>query len=207
MVLTMASRFNQLIVKCFQSNIRRGETYDACNKYCTTDPRSVPNSIYFMSKPRFEYFAFFRFLPPVRTYYKILEAIEKLKIESLLIEDTMTMKAMGETVFTEENGGFKDTVALLKRNQCIPNEASVKDIKYWESCYLRNPPPSGLHLKCLNATVNGEDKFLLGTFDALHQLKEMADIYVRGKITAFIIILASVISLLSVFLVVYANLY
>lgn len=205
----MASRFNQLIVKLFQSNIRRGETYDACNKYCTANLRSVPNSIYFMSKSRFEYYAFFRFLPPVRTYCKILEAIEKLKIESLLIEDTITMKAMGETVFTEENGGFKDIVVLLKRNQCIPNEASVKDIKYWESCYLRNPPPSGLHLKCLNATVNGEDKFLyrLGTFDALHQLKEMADIYVRGKITAIIVILASVISLLSVFLVVYANLY
>jgi hypothetical protein len=60
-------------------------------------------------------------------------------------------------------------------------------------------------LKCLNATINGKDEFLLGTSDALHQLKEMADIYVRGKITAFIVIVASVISLLSVFLVAYAN--
>jgi hypothetical protein len=159
-----------------------------------------------MSKPRFEYYAFFRFLPPVRTYCKILEAIEKLRIQSLHVEDMKTMKAMGETVFTEENGGFKDIVALLKRNQCIPNEAEVKELRYWESYYVQKPPPFGLHLKCLNATINNEGKFVLG-IDALHQLKEMADIYVRGKITAFIIILAVVISLLSVFLVVYANLY
>ena len=117
------------------------------------------------------------------------------------------MQATGETVFTEENEGFKDTIALLRRNQYISKEGSVKDIKYWESCFLRNPSPSGQHLKCLNATVNGKDEFILGPFDALHKLKEIADIYVRDKITAFIIILASLISLLSVFLVVYTSLF
>ena len=146
----------------------------------------------------------FRFLPPVRTYHKILEAIKKLKIESLPV-DTITMQAKGETVFTQENRGFTDIVALLKRNQYIPNKASVMELRYWESYDVQKPPPFGLHLKCLNAIINNKGEFVLG-IDALHQLKEMADIYVRGKITTSIIILAIVIYLLSVCLVVYANL-
>ena len=202
----MPSKMNKSIINFSQDNIKEGEVYDAYSWYRNSNPSPAANSVYFMSKPRYEYYAFFRFLPPVRTYYRILGAIEKLKIGSLNIKDNRTMQAVGETVFTEENEGFKDIIALLRRNQYISKEGSVKDIKYWESCYLRNPPPSGLHLKCLNATVNGKDEFLLGHLDALHQLKEKADIYVRGKIIAFIVILASLISLLSVFLVVYASL-
>ena len=202
----MPSKMNKSIVNFSQDNIKGREAYDNYSWYCNTNPSPVPNSFYFMSKPRHEYYAFFRFLPPVRTYYRILGAIEKLKIGSLNIIDKRTMKATGETVFTEGNEGFKDIRALLRRNQYISKEESVKDIKYWESCSLRSLPPLGLHLKCLNATVNGEDKYLLGPFDALHQLKEIADIYVRHKITACIVILASLISLLSVFLVFYTNL-
>jgi hypothetical protein len=159
-----------------------------------------------MPKSRFEYYSFFRFWPLVRTYYRILGAIEKLKIESLDVKDMETMQAKGETILTKENEGFKDILALLKRNQYISNGDSVTELKYWESYYVRKPPPFGLHLKCLNATVNGKDEFLLGTVDALYQLKEMADVYVRGRITALIVIWAFLISLLSVFLVAYTNL-
>ena len=92
--MNMTSRRKQFIVELFQSNIGRGEIHGSYNQYCDTNPGSVSNSIYFMSKPRFEYYAFFRFMPPVRTYYKILEAIEKLKIEGLVLKDTKTKKAM-----------------------------------------------------------------------------------------------------------------
>ncbi|HEY92722.1 MAG TPA: hypothetical protein G4O17_03140 [Dehalococcoidia bacterium] len=202
----MPSKMNKSIVNFSQDNIKGREAYVTYSWYYNTNPSPVPNSFYFVSKPRYEYYAFFRFLPPVRTYYRILGAIEKLKIGSLNIKDMRTMQATGETVFTEENEGFKDIIALLRRNQYIPKGGCVKDIKYWESCFPRNSPPTGQHFKCLNATVNGKDEFLLGPFDALHQLKEIADNYVRGKITACIVILASLISLLSVFLVVFTNL-
>jgi hypothetical protein len=205
-VKNTTSRVVQFIVELSRSNIRMGETHGACNQYRNTNPSSAVNPIYFMFEPRFGYYSFFRFLPLVRTYYRILGAIEKLKIKSLDVKDLETMKAMGETILTKENEGFKDILALLKKNQYISNEDIVTELRYWESYYVRKPPPFGLHLKCLNATVNGKDKFLLGAFDALYQLKEMADVHVRGKITAFIVICAFLISLLSVFLVVYTNL-
>lgn len=198
----MLSR-DSCVVELSQSNLRQGETHGSCNRHYDTDPGPVIDSIYLMSKPRLEYCAFFRFMPSVHTYYEILKAIEKLKIESLVVKDMETMQAMGKTVLTKQNRGFRDIVALLRRNQCIPPKANVTELRYWESCDLKKPPPFGLHLKCLNATVNGEDKFLLGTFDALHQLKEMADIYVRGRITTFIVLLASVFFLLSILLAVY----
>ena len=203
----MASRLRQFIVELSQLNIVIGETHGDCNQYRHTNPSSVANSIYFMSKPRFEYYAFFHFMPSVHTYYKILRAIKQLKVESLIVKDTKTMQAMGKTILTKENEGFKDILTLLKRDHYVSNKDIVTEFRYWESYYVRKPPPFGLHLKCLNATVNGKDEFLVGTFDALHQLKEMADIYVRGKITTFIVILASLISLLSIFFVVYANFY
>ena len=193
------------IVNFSHDNIQKGEVYGAYGWYRNSNLSPDANSIYFMFKPRFEYYAFFRFMPSVRTYHKILRAIEKLKIESLPVKDMKTMQATGETVLSEQDKDFKDIVAFLRKNQCIPNKASVTELRYWESCFLKKPPPFGLHLKCLNATVNGEEKFLLD--NALHQLKEKADIYVRGKITTFIVILASLISLLSVFLVVYTNLF
>ena len=197
---------NKSIVSFSQENIKGGEVYAAYSWYRNSNPSLVPNYIYFMSKPRYEYYAFFRFLPSVGTYYKILRAIETLKIANAHIKDKKTMQVMGETVITEENEGFKYIVALLRRSH-ISKEVSVKDIKYWETYYLRNPTPSNLHLKCLNATINGKDEFLLGPFDALHQLKELADIYVRSKITAFIVIFASLISLLSVFIVIWVSIF
>ena len=200
----MASKMKKSIVNFYQYNIKEGEVYGAYGWYRNSNLSPDVNSIYFMSKPRFEYYAFFWFMPSVRNYYKILKAIEKLKIGSLPIKDTKTMQAKGETVLTKQDKGFKDIVAFLKRNQYIRNEASVTELRYWESYYVTKPPPFGLHLKCLNATVNGEDKFLFE--NALHELKEKADIYVRGKITTFVVILASFISLLSVFLVVYTYL-
>jgi hypothetical protein len=54
-------------------------------------------------------------MPSVRTYYKILEAIENLKIKSLVLKGMETTRATGQTVFTKENKGFEDIVALLKK--------------------------------------------------------------------------------------------
>ena len=201
--MSKTGRCKQFIVESSRPNIRWGELYGSCNQYYNANPSSGINSIYFMSKPRFEYYAFFRFMPSVRTYYKILKAIEKLKIDSLRVFGTQTMQAKGETVLTKQDEGFSDIVAFLRRNQYIPNKASVTELRYWESWYVKKPQLFEIHLKCLNATVNGEDRFLLE--NALHQLKEKADIYVRGKITAFIVLLAIIITLLTECFVVYAN--
>ena len=130
----MTSRPKQFIVELSQSNIRLEGTYGSYNQYSGTNSSPVANSIYFMSKPRLEYYAFFRFMPSVRTYYKILEAIEKLKIKGLVLKDMETMSAIGETVFTKQNNGFNDIMTLLRKNQYIPNKASISEFRYWESC-------------------------------------------------------------------------
>ena len=73
----MTIQIKQSIVELSQSNIRQGEAHDYCNTDCNANSSSIANSIYFMSKPRFKYYAFFRFMPSVRVYYRILKAIEK----------------------------------------------------------------------------------------------------------------------------------
>ena len=201
----MASKLKQSVVELSPSIIIWGEAYGSYNQYYDNYPSVDVNSIYFMSKPRFEYYTFFRFMPSVRTYYKILKAINKLKIGSFYIKDKNTMQVVGETILTAENEGFKDIIAFLKRKQYIKKEDSISDIRYWESYYLQKPPPFGLHIKALNATVNGKDKFLLD--NALHELKKLADIYVRSKITRFIVILAFLITFLSIFIIVWSHHY
>jgi hypothetical protein len=195
-------------VKFPQSKIRRGKGYVASNNWNFTSTGGIcSRHVFFSSKPRYEYFTFFRFLPSVHTYYMMLKAIKNLKIESLLIEDLETGKAKGEVILTEKDKGFKELVALLKREQYIPKEGKVENLKLWAMSTIPSSHMPRIYLQCLNATINGnKDKYLIGPYDAQHQLKEMADVFVRGKITTFIVILAFIILVLSIFLIVWAKL-
>ena len=170
-----------------QPNAGEGETDGKnYNSSCYRSLGSIRSSIFFSVKPRYEYFAFFRWWPPVRFYFKVLRAIEKLQIEHLTVENPQqSMDARGEATLTKKDEGFKEFVTLLRKALNLPKEWEIEDFKLWK---LSTSSIPNTHLECLNATINGKDKYLVGPSDARRQLKEMADVFVRSRITTGIVI-------------------
>jgi len=83
------------------------------------------------SKPRIPITPFFRFLPPVKSYYRALEAIGKLALISIehekTIEHPRTNKITEYTSLTKLDPGFHDLVGILMEKDL--SFAQLEDIK------------------------------------------------------------------------------
>jgi len=100
-------------------------------------------------------------------YFKVLRAIEKFQIEHLIVENPLqSMDAKGEATLTKKDEGFKEFETLLRKARNLPKEWEIEDFKLWEASR------GNMHFECLNATINGKDKYLVGPFDARRQLVE-----------------------------------
>jgi hypothetical protein len=172
-------------VKSLSSNIG-GEKCDdnTPNPYYDSTYGDIANLIWFSTEPRFEYFAFFRFLPSVRTYYRAREAIEKLG-------DLKRIGTIKLSVLTSRDAGFRELVLILLK--CGLLSGNIDELRLEkEGRVVINMPIGGF--QSLIAKREGNDEVIIDTKRSDQQpmyiLRTKADVFVREVITRYILYLA-----------------
>jgi hypothetical protein len=191
--LQVSRKLCRLDVKSLSSNIG-GEGYDdnTPNPYYDSTYGDIANLIWFSTEPRFEYFAFFRFLPPVRAYYRAREAIEKLGG----LKRTGIIK---RSVLTSQDTGFRELVMILLKYGLL--SGNIEELRLErEGRVVINMPVGGF--QSLIAKREGNDEVIIDTKfsdqQPIYILKTKADVFVREVITRYILYLAITVFILTI---------
>lgn len=169
-------------VKSPLSNIKKGGG-NGETRYITIRSLSNRGSVLASTgtKLRPGFFTFFRFLPPVKSYNRTLEAIKKLRIETYEPTGTKIM-LKGSATLSSSDVGFNDLVILLRKNLLLENWAPKRLILHEVITPSGSFPPS--RLQWLNSEINGDEKLVISPLaeGGLYILREMAEKNVRRDI-------------------------
>jgi hypothetical protein len=137
---------------------------------------------------RFGLFAFFCFLPSVKSYRRTLKAIEKLKIREYEFTDMRTRLLSGKASITKEDDGYDDLVNLLVINRWLGSKEAKEadELILREQEITRNLPFPDARFQWLNIRRGKQETavmFPLGiTQSPLHEITDLAEKNVRRDI-------------------------